>query len=234
MKPLFIAFLLVVFALFSIGNSIPVFALSQYSVYNRPSSITQRSFTWNKILPQQKVIEVSTTPLIESEVEIKSVKKNTSTPFLSIPKIGLQQVSLGYASIGNINDLDQKMLYQPIVESILSADACTPGRNTYITGHSEPSYASIANYPAVNIFTNLNKLVAGDVLQISGKNGKSCSYKVTQWETVATTNEDQVPQTVFDNLYNPDTNGKSMLSIQTCKKGSATIRLILRAEMVLS
>jgi len=37
---------------------------------------------------------------------------------------------------------------------------------------------------------------------------------------------------VFNNLYNPNTGGKSTLTIQTCQKGSASVRLILRAEMV--
>jgi sortase (surface protein transpeptidase) len=159
-------------------------------------------------------------------------KPSPNQASITIPKIGLNGVKVHYASMLNLADLDNKMLYRPIVENQLTPDFCTPGKNTYMLGHSEPAISSTRNMPGVYIFSNLHKLQAGDLIHVRGNQGQTCSYRVTHWEKVTTDSQDRVSSEVFYNLLYPKNGGKTTLTVQTCQKGSATVRLILRAELV--
>jgi len=228
-------FVVVLATILMIFSPLSVQAFPMQSGYVQPQSVTQQVYSANVIIPKQQVIQSTSNQPAANTVKTQpktSQKAASSGPSLSIPAINLQS-NLDYATIQNLADLDNKILYNPAVESAISADVCTAGRNSYIAGHSEPAIASTKNYPAVYVFSRLTELKPGDKIFVTGRNGASCTYQVTHWETVVTNQNDQVPQSVFNNLYNPNTNGRSMLTIQTCQKGSATVRLILRAEMVL-
>lgn len=151
---------------------------------------------------------------------------------LSIPAIGLNNVIYDYGSMQNIPDIDEKLLYGPVRDTAYATELCTFNTHSYLMGHSEPAYSWQAGYPGAYIFRNLHKLVPGDKIYITNSMGLNCTYEVTGWEQVVTDNNDQVTLDVFNGLMFPDTSAHSILSIQTCQQGSATVRLILRAKMV--
>jgi len=210
--------------------------------YIQPQSISNQVYSWDRVATSK----VQKNPKDDSEKNPANTVSNTITkyaaqvkqtiaknlPSISIPAINIYNRSLDYGTINDLSNLDKRLLYNPVVESQSSADLCTLQKNSYIVGHSEPAIASTSGYPGVYVFSDLNQLNPGDIINVTNQNGASCSYKVTNWEKVVTNSQDQVPLSVFNNLYNPNTGGKSTLTIQTCQKGSASVRLILRAEMV--
>jgi|GEM_PF-5186852 len=168
----------------------------------------------------------------------KPIQKSVSTSktvntggYLNIKKIGLNNVKLAKATIKNIQDTNLKLLYQPILESSISPDLCSDSGNSYISGHSEPTSNGDKNYPGVNIFSMLNLLEPGDIISVKNSRGVSCEYKVTGWDKAVTDENNGVSRQVFADAYYPITD-KPTLTIQTCQKGSATVRLLLRAEKI--
>jgi sortase (surface protein transpeptidase) len=155
-----------------------------------------------------------------------------SHPYINIPKIGLNYTAVGYASMQNMPDMDAKLLQGPVVESQLTADLCTTGKNAYLMGHSEPAVASTSGYPGVRIFSNLTALQPGDLIQARGANGIECTYRVTNWDQTVTQPNGQTTWAEFNRLLYPANQNQSTLTIQTCQKGSATVKLILRAVRV--
>lgn len=178
-----------------------------------------------------------TKPAIKPVVATKVAAVNTKPKLtgdggsLTITKIGLINQSLAKSSISKIADMDKKMLHSPVLESDISPNLCANYGNSYITGHSEPAYAKDKNYPAVNVFSDLNLLTIGDIIKVKNNQGVSCSYKVKGWDTVVTETNGNVSKEVFTNAYYKEST-KAMLTIQTCQKGSATVRLLLRAEKI--
>jgi len=160
-----------------------------------------------------------------------SSQKIASKPYISIPKIGLNGVSMQYSSQQNLGVLQDKLKYTPIVESRLTQDVCDKG-HSYLYGHSEPSNRGEIGYPGSNIFAKLHLLKPGDIIEVANKKGKVCQYKVKKWESVTTNNKDQITRSAFNSLYYPKVKDKPLLTVQTCKLGSSTVRLILRAEMI--
>lgn len=152
-------------------------------------------------------------------------------PKVSIPKIGVY-TSVRYATIKKMADFERQLLYNPVVENKLTADFCIMGENTYLAGHSEPPSAGVAGYAGVNVFSDLTGLKSGDKISVTNKQGLTCIYRVKYFEIVETGKNGEVIPRVFNDIFYPETNGSTWLTIQTCKKGSATERIILRAEMV--
>jgi sortase (surface protein transpeptidase) len=98
-------------------------------------------------------------------------------------------------------------------------------------GHSEPSYAGESG-AGLYAFSRLEEVEIGDVISVTNIQGQTCSYQATSWDFIRTDNQDRISKDQFNKLFYPQTGGKSTLTIQTCQKGSSTVRLILRAEMV--
>lgn len=175
-------------------------------------------------IPKPKIKSVVTAPTVEFKPALQGGK-------ITISKINLTNISLAKSSISTIADMDKKMLYAPVVEDKISPDLCSDYGNSYISGHSEPAKSSDKNYPGVNIFSNLHELEVDDIINVTNSKGVQCAYKVTGWDTAITGVNNSVSREIFTNAYFPDTD-KVTLTIQTCQKGSATVRLLLRAEKI--
>lgn len=161
----------------------------------------------------------------------QEIKPSANGGLLSIDKIGIKNLKLAKSSISTIDDMNKKMLYSPVIESSISPDLCSDSGNSYISGHSEPASNKDSNYPGVNVFSDLNSLVTGDIIKVKNSSGLSCSYRVTGWDKATTDSNNKVSSQVFADAYYPITD-KPTLTIQTCQKGSATVRLLLRAEKI--
>jgi LPXTG-site transpeptidase (sortase) family protein len=154
------------------------------------------------------------------------------TSKLEIPKIGLN-VGVGFASVKNLPVLDEKLLFSPLLEDQLSNDFCSLGRASYVYGHSEPSVAGTESYPATYIFSKLDKLNVGDKISTYNSQGQKCTYAITEIFIVTTDANDQASNEDYAKLfYPPLIEEKSILTLQTCVKGSATQRLIVRGVSV--
>lgn len=161
----------------------------------------------------------------------KVVPAIISGPRLTIDKIGLKNVILAYSSVNTMSEINEKLLYSPVVENQVTQEPCSKTGNAYIYGHSEPAKRGTENLPGVNIFTNLNTLKPGDVINVTNSLGQSCSYKVFAWDKTVTDSNDGVSIEEFNRIFNPGYEFAS-LTIQTCQKGSATVRLLLRARLL--
>lgn len=171
-------------------------------------------------------------PTVLATVIANPAPKNNFTPnSISIARINLTDLKLAQSSVGRANELYSKMLYSPVLEDTISPDLCSDAGNSYITGHSQPTSKKESNYPAVNIFSNLNTLQVGDTIQATNGSGINCSYKVTKWDKLVTNSDDTVSEEIFKSAYFPKTD-KPTLTIQTCQKNSTTVRLLLRAEKI--
>ena len=156
--------------------------------------------------------------------------KQTDIPklLLSIPSIGLNDLNLVKASVVNLDDLNNKMLYNPIMDT-LTSEPCLYKSSTYILGHSEPPSKALSNKPATSIFKDVNMLKVGDKIQMQNTFGAKCQYNVIGSEIVDTNSNDGVSVETFNRLYFPQVKDNSILRIQTCVKGSTTKRLIFTA-----
>ncbi len=163
---------------------------------------------------------------LKPAAEIKS-----NTPNITINSIEMKNQKLQYATIKKIDDLYSKMQQTPIVESNYAPDLCTKNKNAYVMGHSEPSYFGEKGN-GLYAFSRLEEVEIGDVITVTNIQGQECSYKATGWDFVRTDSQDQITREQFNKLFYPKNGGKSTLTLQTCQKGSSTVRLILRAEMI--
>ncbi len=168
----------------------------------------------------------------EPKTEVKSQTKTTisKTPnsSISIPKIDLKQVVVAYSKLETMDDLYTKMDNYPVLETQYASDFC--GKTAYLMGHSEPYYKGQKG-SATHIFARLQELKIGDKIFTINSTGGQCVYEVNSWDTVTTNGDDEITEVDFNKLFNP-VYTSSMLTIQTCKKGSSTVRLILRATQI--
>jgi sortase (surface protein transpeptidase) len=153
------------------------------------------------------------------------------TPSISIESIGMKKQKLQYATIKKIDNLYSKMQQTPIVENGYTPDLCTVGKNSYIMGHSEPSYEGEKG-AGLYAFSRLEEVEIGDFINVTNLDGQTCNYQATSWDFVRTDIQDKITKEQFNKLFFPKNGGKSTLTLQTCQKGSSTVRLILRAEMI--
>jgi sortase (surface protein transpeptidase) len=175
-------------------------------------------------------VAININSISKSAAAAKS-KAPQKTPSISIESIGMNNQKIQYATIKKINDLYSKMRQTPIVESNYAPDLCTKEKNSYIMGHSEPSYFGEAG-TGLYAFSRLEEVEIGDIISVTNIQGQACKYKATAWDFVRTDNQDKITKEQFNKLFYPKNGGKSTLTLQTCQKGSSTIRLILRAEMI--
>jgi sortase (surface protein transpeptidase) len=131
-----------------------------------------------------------------------------------------------------MDSLDQKLNQSIVAESVLSKDACIEGGNAYLMGHSEPTSSLNKNKTGSYVFSRINELINGDTINLSNSDGVSCSYEVYETFNVVTDYDNNIDLKTFDNLINPQMVDKGTLTIQTCQKGSTTVRLIVRARLV--
>ena len=216
------------------------------SLTQKLSYLDQKENTAKLVSPKPPVIKpIVIEPQVVNETPTKQTPQNTQIPTpktttapqikssnytLTIPKIGLNNVVFVPATMYDMPNLDAQMRYSPVWESGLSVEPCSGSQNTYLIGHSEPAFGG-AILPGDNIFANLNLLSAGDIISIQTPS-QTCSYQVTGWDKVVTGADNSVTKEDFNRALYPASNGSGMLSIQTCQKGSATVRLILRASKV--
>lgn len=154
-------------------------------------------------------------------------------PRISINRIKIKDTPLLYSSAMNMDDIDKKLLQGPVVENQLTSSLCSPNKHSYIYGHSEPVSSATAHHEGSHTFTRLTELSTGDIITVTNKNGVTCSYKVKHWEVARTESDGKtVSIDTFNRVFYPDDVGDGLLTIQTCKKGSATDRMILRAELI--
>jgi sortase (surface protein transpeptidase) len=128
--------------------------------------------------------------------------------------------------------IDKLLLNSPVIESQDAVDICSPSGNSYIFGHSEPPDS---NNPSLagNIFGNLTNLSSGDIIQLVSTSGHQCQYKVDKWDKmVVDSNNDVDINEYYRALQYPEKSTESSLTIQTCQKGSTTVRLLLRASRI--
>jgi sortase (surface protein transpeptidase) len=159
------------------------------------------------------------------------LKSSQQTPSISIESIGMSNQKIQYATIKKIKDLYSKMRQTPIVESSYAPDLCTKEKNSYMMGHSEPSYFGEIGV-GLYAFSRLEEVEIGDIISVTNIQGQTCNYQATSWDFVRTDNQDKITKEQFNKLFYPKNGGKSTLTLQTCQKGSSTVRLILRAEMI--
>jgi sortase (surface protein transpeptidase) len=153
------------------------------------------------------------------------------TPSISIESIGMKNQKLQYATIKKIDNLYSKMQQTPIVENGYTPDLCTNNKNAYIMGHSEPSYEGEKG-AGLYVFSRLEEVEIGDIITVTNLKGQTCNYQATGWDFVRTDNQDKITREQFNKVFFPKNGGKSTLTLQTCQKGSSTVRLILRSELI--
>jgi LPXTG-site transpeptidase (sortase) family protein len=184
-----------------------------------PAIIQPPSPTQNQTSPTPK-------PIVNPQSRVGGAK-------VSIPAINLTDVSLDYGTVNDMALLQRKLLFNPVVENQLTQDFCGQGGdNSYLMGHSEPSIPSEDSYPAARVFRNLHKLKLGDVIQTTNLQNEACSYQITKIFRVTTDQTGYVPGDIYNDLFWPAADGASILTIQTCELGSATVRLIIRAKRI--
>jgi sortase (surface protein transpeptidase) len=150
---------------------------------------------------------------------------------ITIPRINLNQ-KYQFGSMTNMSNLDKLLNQSVTAENVLTSDACIEGKNSYFMGHSEPVSASSKNARGSYVFSRVNELIEGDKINVINGSGKSCLYQVYKSFNVQTDLEDNVDIKTFNNLIYPNETDQSILTLQTCQKGSRTIRLIVRARLV--
>ena len=227
--------LVIVLGSFSVSAEAKSFSLASFNNSSFNSNKNKRvNLRYSSIKPSNAKSVVNT-----SEVAIKSESLKSNDRFLdpklnnlafNIPAIGLSNISLVKASVMNLDDLDQKMLSNPIIDT-LTSEPCLEKSSTYILGHSEPTSKTHSSKPAVRIFKDLDQLKPGDKVEMQNSLGVKCAYNIIGSEIVSTDYNNGISVETFNRLYFPQVKDNSILLIQTCIKGSATKRLIFTAIM---
>lgn len=174
-------------------------------------------------LKSLQINQVSSSEVLKSSSSKKSQ--------ITIPRINLYK-NYQFGSMTDMDSLDQKLNQSIVAESVLSKDACIEGGNAYLMGHSEPTSSLNKNKTGSYVFSRINELINGDTINLTNGDGVSCSYEVYETFNVVTDYDNNIDLKTFDNLINPQMVDKGMLTIQTCQKGSTTVRLIVRARLV--
>ena len=153
---------------------------------------------------------------------------------IKIPAINVD-TGLNYGSHANLNDMAEKILYNPVLDIEFSYDICTMGHNTYIAGHSAPVQKWQNKYPAVRVFQDLNALRIGDTIDAARNDGQNCSYKVTDVRKFRSERikdkSYRFPISVFKYLMEDNAEGKTTLTLQTCDTEPGVI-IAVKAELV--
>jgi hypothetical protein len=169
----------------------------------------------------QPIIQPKPKPVVQSGVPSS----------ISIPAINIKDQKYAFSSLFSIDDLYQKMIYKPVMENQVAGEVCKPNSHSYIFGHSEPSSPSEVG-PGTSVFGNLNLLINGDIVNAVDSQGNKCQYKITGREVITTDGADKISYAKYQQLFFPDLSQGSVLTLQTCQKGSSTVRIVYRAVMI--
>lgn len=193
--------------------------------------------TETAFVPSQNPTEpivISSTPqvFIPPSDPIISKKNKISGHTLTINKLGMLDVPMLFGSVYNLNDIDAKLVNSPVIENQAAAGICGNLGNAFIYGHSEaPNNFTIGN--ATEIFSSLTSLTNGDEIRVNFNGENICKYRVNNWDKTVTNSNGDVTMTEFNRVMKyPEMNNEPSLTIQTCQKGSTTVRLLLRAYKV--
>ena len=202
-------------------------------VKNNNSFLSSKS-EQNSLPENVELVQVASVETLSPKPPEISAKPpaNLSLSNLQIPSINLN-TAVDFASVTNLPVLEEKLLYKPLIEDVLSKDFCKIGGHSYVYGHSEPAVNGTENYPATYIFSNLEKLSVGQQIDTTNLSNLNCSYMISEIFVVTTNSKDAVSDADYAKLFYPLLIAdKSILTLQTCVKGSATQRLIIRAVSV--
>ncbi len=180
---------------------------------------------------------------LRTENSEKRTKKNYSTlvelnfknqvlDTITIPAANVYGSKMYRSSLDNLEDINKKLLDGPVVEEIYAKDVCNDIGHSYIYGHSEPTRQDQSDYKAARIFEDLELLKKGDIIELTNKNGKRCKYEVIRWDAFKTDFNQVATREQLNFAYFPEDIKGSSLTIQTCQKGSSTVRLLLRARRI--
>ena len=197
-------------------------------------NISTKNFNVNLVEQQNLKTNLEVNFGLENEKDyIEENLKIDSELFIKIPTIDLQSTKIGEGSIENIPKINQKLLQNPVMENQLSQKICSKKGNSYLMGHSEPSQNSEKNFKASFIFANLENLNLGEEIIFENQNQEViCKYKLIKIDSLTTNLDNKVTQEELDFALNPTNLPKNILTIQTCQKGSPTVRLLFRAELI--
>lgn len=178
-----------------------------------------------KNIDKPVVVPAPQAPLIPAIIPSKNLS-------LTIPKIGLDQVSLAYGTNRNITQIDKLLLSSPVIENQDAVNICAAKGNSYIFGHSEPPDDTNPGL-AGRIFGKLASLSPGDIIELVTADGQECKYKVDKWDKMVVDKNHNIDINEYYRAMNyPDKPTDSSLTIQTCQRGSTVVRLLLRASRV--
>jgi Sortase domain len=181
-----------------------------------------------------KPVLAPTTQTLPKELPIQAPKPTVELGIpssISIPSINIKDQRYAFSSLFSIDDLYQKMIYKPVMENQVAGEVCKPNSHSYIFGHSEPSSPSEVG-PGTSVFANLNLLINGDIVNAVDSQGNKCQYKITGREVITTDGADKISYAKYQQLFFPDLSQGSVLTLQTCQKGSSTVRIVFRAVMI--
>jgi hypothetical protein len=232
----------------NLQNQTQIGGITDFKIATQPKVIQQETIqvetkqmikpetkTHNKIEPNVNLETINITNYPKNKIQddkktdFDKETKRTNIPLtITIPKIGIDNLKIASGSINNLDDLYPKMDQKPVLENYYAGDFCT--KRAYLMGHSEPSYKGQVG-AGIKVFERLEELEVGDIFNATDSTGKTCDYKVQKWDFVRTDSEDGITQAQFDYLFYP-LNTENTLTIQTCQKGSSTVRLIMRAVMI--
>lgn len=179
-----------------------------------------------------KPIEITDKPIPNTPPVAPTPPTPLKNLSLTIPKIGLKSINLVYGTNRNIPEIDRFLINNPVIETQDALNICSESGNSYIFGHSEPP-DTINPGSAGRIFGSLHTLNAGDTIELVTAEGKPCKYKVDKWDQMVVDKEGNIDiNEYYRAMQYPDKPSASSLTIQTCKKGSTTVRLLLRASRI--
>lgn len=153
--------------------------------------------------------------------------------FIRIPAINLETNKISNGSMQDIPKINDQLLHNPVMENQLASQVCSKQGNSYLMGHSELSGYSEKDYKGILVFANLENLNSGDEIIFENQNQEIvCKYKLLKVDTLITDFNNKVTQEELNFALKPSNLPTNTLTIQTCQKGSSTVRLLFRAELI--
>lgn len=134
------------------------------------------------------------------------------TLYLTIPKIGLEDVPV-------YDEISEETLKKSTVKVPSTGFPWQTGANTFIAGHR----IGYEGTGSLRIFYDVPSLVAGDEIFVTDADGNEFVYSVTGKQVVGPENVQSM---------NPPSDGKSIISLQTCTLPNYTKRVIVQGELV--
>ena len=138
--------------------------------------------------------------------------REDKTLYLTVPNLGLEEVPV-------FDSVSEEKLAEGTIHVPATGFPWQDGANVYIAGHR-------LGYPDTSsfyVFYDLDKLASGDEIFVKDAAGKQYTYKVTEEQKVVSPNNVEVMNA---------TEGKSMISLQTCTLPDYAERIVVQGELV--